>query len=150
MTRLSGFAEACYDQNSVEQLEEALRMRAADKTDCAEWRITPTEWRAAIAEALAAKRADAAEACDLGTLPSIERMLASAAPIHIISGEGDDGGREVYTGKRTILAIKRRLTRERCGGQRWAWAQIYAYEAVGGAVGIDPIDGEIGWWREAE
>ena len=33
--------------------------RAADKIDCDTWRITPTQWRAAIAEALVAKHEDA-------------------------------------------------------------------------------------------
>jgi len=59
MRNLTGFAEACYDTNSIEQLDAALRQRAADKTDCTEWKITPTQWRASIAEALAAKKADA-------------------------------------------------------------------------------------------
>lgn len=59
MSNLTGFAEACYDTNSISQLEEALKQRAADQTDCQEWKITPTQWRAAIAEALAAKKADA-------------------------------------------------------------------------------------------
>lgn len=59
MTNLSEFAEACYDTNSVSELEEALKQRAADQTDCGEWMISPTQWRAAIAEALAAKKAEA-------------------------------------------------------------------------------------------
>ena len=59
MKQLTGFAEACYDTNRVEELEAALKQRAADKTDCDTWRITPTQWRAAIAEALAAKLEDA-------------------------------------------------------------------------------------------
>jgi hypothetical protein len=61
MSKLTGFAEACYDTNSVAELEAAMKQRAADKTDCEEWKITPTQWRAAIAEALEAKKADAAE-----------------------------------------------------------------------------------------
>ena len=60
MSNLTGFAEACYDENSIAELEEALKLRAADKTDCENWKITPTQWRAAIVEALAAKREDAA------------------------------------------------------------------------------------------
>ena len=59
MSNLTGFAEACYDTNNIAELEDALNQRAADKTDCQEWKITPTQWRAAIAEALAAKKADA-------------------------------------------------------------------------------------------
>jgi hypothetical protein len=61
MTKLTGFAEACYDTNTIAELENALKQRAADKTDCQEWKITPTQWREAISEALAAKKAEAAE-----------------------------------------------------------------------------------------
>ena len=59
MKQLTGFAEACYDTNRVEELEAAIKQRVADKTDCETWKITPTQWRAAIAEALAAKLEDA-------------------------------------------------------------------------------------------
>lgn len=41
----------------------------------------------------------------------------------IVSGEGESGTREEYTGKRTARAIRARLTRERCGGDRWARLQ---------------------------
>jgi len=58
--RLTGFAEACYDQNTVDELREALRQRSADKYDCGAWCITPTQWRAAIQSALEAKLRDAA------------------------------------------------------------------------------------------
>ena len=60
MSNLTGFAEACYNTNSTAELEDALLERAADKTDCQEWHITPTQWRAAIVNALAAKT-DAAQ-----------------------------------------------------------------------------------------
>jgi hypothetical protein len=59
MKKLTGFAAACYDVNSAAELEAALKRRTADPADCQEWKITPTQWRAAITEALAAKRADA-------------------------------------------------------------------------------------------
>lgn len=49
---LDGFAEACFDDNSVEELIEALKMRAADSADCESWGITPTQWRLAIKGAL--------------------------------------------------------------------------------------------------
>ena len=51
------FAEACYDQNSIAELQEALA-GPADATDCAEWKITPEQWRAEIELALAAKLED--------------------------------------------------------------------------------------------
>lgn len=59
MSNLTGFSEACYDTNSILELEEALQQRAADATDCKAWGITPGQWRAAIVEALAAKKASA-------------------------------------------------------------------------------------------
>jgi hypothetical protein len=42
------------------------------------------------------------------------------ATIWILSGEGEVGTRERYTGKLSARALKARLTRERCGGDRWA------------------------------
>jgi hypothetical protein len=53
-------------------------------------------------------------------------MLDLSARIIIHSGEGEDGSLEEYTGKRTERAIKLRLTRERCHGDRWARAWIAA------------------------
>ena len=50
--RLDGFAEACFNDNSIDDLVEALRMRSADKTDCKNWEITPSQWRKSIKEAL--------------------------------------------------------------------------------------------------
>ena len=49
------FAAACYEQNSINELIEALLARRADPADCGEWKITPTEWRESIALALRAK-----------------------------------------------------------------------------------------------
>lgn len=44
-----------------------------------------------------------------------------SATIWIASGEGDGPGhRERYDGALTVRALKGRLTRERCGGDRWA------------------------------
>ena len=50
--------------------------------------------------------------------------LIEANEIRIVSGEGAVGASEIYSGKRTIRAIKMRLTKERCGGDRWANAAI--------------------------
>jgi hypothetical protein len=47
--------------------------------------------------------------------------------IQILSGEGDCGNFEIYTGKRTMRAIKMRLTKERCGGDRWARAMVFSH-----------------------
>lgn len=55
--KLNTFAEACYDMNSISELEIALA-GDADATDMNEWGITAEEWRAQIDLALAEKRAD--------------------------------------------------------------------------------------------
>ena len=55
------FAAACYDTNTAAELEAALR-GPANEQDCAEWGITPEEWREAVEEALAAKREETAAA----------------------------------------------------------------------------------------
>lgn len=49
-----------------------------------------------------------------------DQMVRAAELVEIISGEGENGTREMYYGVRSARAIKARLTRERCGGDRWA------------------------------
>ena len=49
------FAAACYDSNTVAELEAALR-GPANEQDCREWGITAEEWRESVEAALAAKR----------------------------------------------------------------------------------------------
>lgn len=44
----------------------------------------------------------------------------------ILSGEGECGTWERHTGRPTLRAIRARLTRERCGGDRWASAWLPA------------------------
>lgn len=39
----------------------------------------------------------------------------------LLSGEGEKGKPEIVYNL-TRIGIKRRLTKERCGGDRWAWA----------------------------
>jgi hypothetical protein len=64
--------------------------------------------------------------------------LIKTNPIRIVSGEGEIGHIEPYTGKRTIRAIKLRLARERRGGARWARASVYSHDDVhGGEVWAD-------------
>ena len=46
------FAVACFDTNFYFELKAMLKERAADKTDCKNWKITPTEWRESIRSAL--------------------------------------------------------------------------------------------------
>lgn len=53
------FAEACYNQNSIKDLEAALHA-PADPVDMETWGLTEDEYYAQIKLALAAKRGDAA------------------------------------------------------------------------------------------
>ena len=52
------FATACYDQNTLRELQAPHREEDADKTDCRNWGITPAQWSAGIAAALAERLAD--------------------------------------------------------------------------------------------
>jgi hypothetical protein len=58
---LTGFAEACYNQNSIDDLIECLEGPHADRADCDEWKLSHQEWREAIADALRGKVADLKE-----------------------------------------------------------------------------------------
>lgn len=69
-------------------------------------------------------------------------LLDSNNEILIVSGEGEHGTEEVYTGKRTLRAIKMRLTKEACGGDRWAYAKVFSHESELGNVYVDVISGE--------
>ena len=46
------FAVACFNQSTYVELTAMLKERATDKTDCKNWKITPTEWRESIRSAL--------------------------------------------------------------------------------------------------
>lgn len=48
---------------------------------------------------------------------------ADEVMIEIVSGEGDVGSHEVYQGIGSVRALRARLTRERCRGDRWAHFQ---------------------------
>jgi hypothetical protein len=52
--------------------------------------------------------------------------LIETNEIRIVSGEGEVGTTEIYNGKRSLRAIKIRLTKERCGGDRWAYAKVFS------------------------
>ena len=68
--------------------------------------------------------------------------LIEANEIRIVSGEGAVGASEIYSGKRTIRAIKMRLTKERCGGDRWANARVFSHSNEFGNVFVDIETGE--------
>jgi hypothetical protein len=59
----------------------------------------------------------------------------------VISGEGDGNGTTETTRPLTDIGIKRRLTRERCGGDRWASA-YYRCESDASNVWINCETGE--------
>lgn len=46
--------------------------------------------------------------------------IIKSKDLAIVSGEGEVGTVEPYTGARTARALRARLTRERCRGDRWA------------------------------
>ena len=48
------FASACYEMNNIKELIEALN-NSVYPTDCAEWAITPQEYKEQIRRALLAK-----------------------------------------------------------------------------------------------
>ena len=51
-TNMLAFTDACYDQNSLDELVEALENPTSSATDRAYWNITQKQWRQAIANAL--------------------------------------------------------------------------------------------------
>lgn len=68
--------------------------------------------------------------------------LIETNEIRIVYGEGDVGTVERYTGKRTLRAIKMRLTKERCSGDRWAKALVFSHANDAGDVFINIDTGE--------
>ena len=55
MIESNTFAASCFNDNSYNELINALLLKKADETDCKNWNITPTEWRKSKAEALKQK-----------------------------------------------------------------------------------------------
>lgn len=51
------FAEACYNQNTIAELESALKGEA-DTGDMDAWSLTAEEWREQVKAALQAKKED--------------------------------------------------------------------------------------------
>lgn len=69
-------------------------------------------------------------------LKNLQQLIAQN-DIFIISGEGENGNLSIYDGKRTIRAIKMRLTKERCSGDRWAKAKVFSHINDFGRVFVD-------------
>lgn len=56
---------------------------------------------------------------------NLSSAIKSATKIEICSGEGIGPGTTTrFTGTFTLLAVDRRLARERCKGDRWAYAIV--------------------------
>jgi hypothetical protein len=53
MSNMIYFAEACYNQNSLNELKFSLK-GAADETDLLTWNLTEAEWRKALKIAIIA------------------------------------------------------------------------------------------------
>ena len=68
------------------------------------------------------------------TTEQIETLLATGKPLKIVSGEGENGTAQDYAGAKTVRAIKSRLTRERCGGDRWARVDTDDGMALAGVI----------------
>ena len=77
-------------------------------------------------------------------LKSIAANLIAINEITIVSGERKKQGTvEVYNGRRSLRAIKMRLTEERCGGKRWAYARVfYQIDRCGIEVFLDVVNGK--------
>lgn len=69
-------------------------------------------------------------------------MLENTKKILILSGEGTQGAFEEYQGTRTERALKSKLTKEKCNGDRWARAFIYSHTNDLGDVYTDFETGE--------
>ena len=77
------------------------------------------------------------------TMQATVKELIKTNEIHITAGEGEGfGTTEIYDGKRTIRAIKMRLTRERCGEARWAKAKVVSHTIDFGDVFVNVETGE--------
>jgi len=57
--RTKAFSEACYNDNSLEELIGLVEKGTVDKTDCETWHITPDQWRKAVNAACFALKEDA-------------------------------------------------------------------------------------------
>ena len=57
MSNLMHFAEACFNQNSLNELKYSLK-GAADETDLLIWNLTEAEWREALKIAVIAMERD--------------------------------------------------------------------------------------------
>ena len=110
----NSFAAACYDMNSIDELTSALDAYApgeADKTDCATWSITPTEWREQIEAALAVAEARAntfgTESIEGGLSRTLDDLPKSVDVAKVALGQYRDAEREALS---AILSLGKATT----------------------------------------
>ena len=70
-------------------------------------------------------------------------VLVSARTIEIVAGEGTVGRVATYRGAPTARALRARLTRERCGGDRWARVQIRHASGASEECGVEDAVGVL-------
>lgn len=123
------FAAACYNTNTAAELEAALQGHANEQ-DCAEWGISPKEWREAVEEALAAKREEAAAAVT-AKIARIEEEWREANAV--IQAAGLAG----WTRQAALAGV-----------ERGAMIRIgKAAEPLAHQLGLDPEDPAYDWQR---
>ncbi len=93
------FAAACYNQNSIQELQDALR-NSPDTTDMKTWNLTPDEWRAQINQALSALKEELNETMtkNIATIDHNEKkervslsiLQDSDGRYYIETGSGED------------------------------------------------------------
>lgn len=54
LVKAGTFAEACFDSNTIKELEEAQKFQLVDKNDVLAWNLSPSEWREGIKNAFTA------------------------------------------------------------------------------------------------
>ena len=84
------FAEACFNQNSLHELNEAMAQEGADDTDCNTWGISPEEWRENIKAALSR---------------TAEVALDAAIKHHESIAEGMPGSWSVETSDGSVMLV---------------------------------------------
>ena len=79
-------------------------------------------------------------------LAYLHGRAAGDVRLDVVSGEGEQGRAVAYTGSGRLSALKARLTRERCGGDRWA--RYVARLDDGQAIVLSEHDAEDLLWRQ--
>ena len=136
------FAAACYDSNTAAELEAALQ-GPANEQDCAEWGISPEEWREAVEASLAAKREEAAAAVAAKIARIEEEWRAATAAIQAsgLTGWGRQSAMAgIETGAMNRIGKAAEPLAEQLGldpeepAYDWQGIPLTGYEAIGRAA----------------